>query len=334
MRPLPSASGWPCRSRSFRRTSGRRPSFERRTAPIFALLGGFYARACLAVDAPPAIRCVAGTAWALMPPSRVSVVHEESAEDVLREAGEPVLLVSDAKGRTDLAERWGLQVTEVGLGFVAAAPETVFVDVLPGVGRFISPRESKARIQPCEALWLEFAGAHGAIRRDVQFARQGDVLFAMVDLPDADLLAHVLGALGRTLTDQERAAVLADAEIERTRADLERIRGKDGLAAKLLEAIGEGGLRRRLPSPRRRRGRAGGNRPACPEAWRSWRSRCLALKFSNTTPRSWRPRAFGLPSGGRHRFRRGPSSRTWAFLPSTPGSRRRDSRRCSTWTAR
>jgi superfamily II DNA or RNA helicase len=213
------------------------------------LLGRFYERACLAVAAPQAIRCVAGTAWTLLPPSKVAVVHSESAAALLREAGEPVLLVSEARGRTDLAERWGLQVTEVGLGFVAAAPETVFVDVLPAVGRFVSPREARARIQPCETLWLEFAGANGAIRKAVPFARQEDILFAMVDLSDADLLGHVLEALGRALTDQERAAVLADAQLDRTHADLARIRQRDGLAARLLEAVGESGLRRRLPVP-------------------------------------------------------------------------------------
>lgn len=215
-----------------------------------ALLGRFYAQACLHVRAPARIRCRVGDAHALEPAENVTVVHELRELNALTPQRVPTLLAPTPSAAEQLRTRWGLSVEEkvaTTLAYGEAGEVVPLSDRFPGLQWMIEPSLSELQLVPTSELRLETFTSSGRIAEDLESHFDDGRFYFDADLSSRDLLLRLLPAVGLEPDEGVIDEILSrGADAERRRRVTE-IRQQPTLEARLLAAMGDSNLRSRLP---------------------------------------------------------------------------------------
>lgn len=215
-------------------------------------LGNFYASACNMVPNPEFIRCIKSNKFTLCAPSSVIVTHDSSLQKSLIDTGEAYLLVENSDKADSLVKNWKLLSPAIrgiskSIRSSPSGPDKPITDRFLGLSSKLSEQQAAYRLVPCSMLRQEVTTATGIVGTDTIFSLSGDTIYFSDKLGNSELLDRLTSALNIPLTSEERNEILQNRAVTEQRERAHRIRIKEKLNEKLLEAIGAKAVRQKLP---------------------------------------------------------------------------------------
>lgn len=218
-----------------------------------SLIGAFYTFASDAgAPAPEQVQCRVGATHEQRPTGAVVVTADKDAFRALRELEQPsILATSDACARSLIA-RWGLAAATLHVRqetqWIEAGPPVSLADTLPTLRDELEVAGlAHLDLVPCLEITESVTTDAGTRTIDKEFEREGDRFLWRADLGLDEALRRLRRDLPLDLDDDE-ITELAEGRWRQERRDkLRAIREKASNEERLLAAIGEDGLRRRIP---------------------------------------------------------------------------------------
>ena len=216
-----------------------------------ALLGDFYAEACLYRPAQPdQISCRIGYEFSRAKCASIAVVSSKRDLDALGEIGHPALFVEDTSRADKLVKTWGLIP---GLGLVKttpvavpAGPDVAVLTYFPAL-QGCAPELEAATLTPCSDLRIETLTPAGKRSVASDWYVENDRVYYRANLDDSVLLENINLHFGLHLEEGEKNAILE----HRKREDMDRkcaaVRSEPTLASRLVKAVGLKKIRKHLP---------------------------------------------------------------------------------------
>ena len=215
-------------------------------------IGSFYASACRLVTSPESIRCLKNGKFTLCAPGRVIVTYDKSLQKSLNEMAEPYLLVERSDNAEHLIENWKLlppadRGISKSIRSSPSGPEKPIADRFLGLSSKLNEKQALYRLIPCSMIRQEVMTATGVIGTDTPFSMSGDIIYFNDKLGNSELLDRLTSSLNIPLTPEERSEILQNRAVADQRERAHRIRIKESLNEKLLEAVGSKAIRQKLP---------------------------------------------------------------------------------------
>ena len=104
------------------------------------------------------------------------------------------------------------------------------------------------QLAPCTELRLETLTNAGKIPQETDFFIEDSTIYYLDDVTDSELLEQIDSALKLNLSKKFRSLVLGQRANDKYRQAVQKIRGAQGLSARLLAAVGAQSIRQRLPA--------------------------------------------------------------------------------------
>jgi superfamily II DNA or RNA helicase len=218
-----------------------------------SVIGGFYAFAAdSGATAPEEVQCRVGGTHEPRPLAEVVVTADKDAFRALRELEQPAILVATEATARSLIARWGLSAATMHVRqetqWIEAGPAVSLADTLPTLREELEA-EGLAHLDlvPCLEITESVTTDAGTRTIEKDFEREGDRFLWRADLGLDEALRRLRRHLPFELGDDE-IAELAEGRWRQERRDrLRAIRERLRDEQRLLEAIGEERLRRRIP---------------------------------------------------------------------------------------
>ena len=215
------------------------------------LLGRFYVEASRRVDnAPEHLRCRIGHNFGPAAPSLITVLHDPREMRALVPQKVPTLLVSSADEADELRARWGLnteQKVETSFDYAPAGEPVPVVDQFPALQWEVDTDVADLTLVPCDEIRLETSTEAGQDTEAVSFYTDDGRVYYNHTLEPVELLKLLAPIIGlETREELIEDIVTRSAEAERRQRTVS-IRRLESDQARLLAAVGEAGLRSRLP---------------------------------------------------------------------------------------
>ncbi|HEX5593595.1 MAG TPA: DEAD/DEAH box helicase [Solirubrobacterales bacterium] len=204
------------------------------------------------IDPPAELRCIQGGVAAFAAAGAVAVTDDESIFELLARGSACVLKVADREAVEMLIERWGLEdagmLVARRIAFVAQGDPVALIDEFQPLRRLLDPALRGLVLQRCEEIRLVEEAVGGTRSRDVDFARDEETLYCLVDVSSPTLLRQISRELGLGLDAEAVERVIRGVEDRKAKALIRAVREAPADAERLAllfdAAILRGGLPR------------------------------------------------------------------------------------------
>ncbi len=203
-------------------------------------------------ECPSRILASTNGEWLLVAPEDVTVVSDENAFHALDARAIAALLVSDHSAASSLVQRWGLmandaKVTIEVISTPTAEPITVR-DLFPQLRHKFAGELGDLQVRRCRDLTILRISDSG--RESESKDLYWDALGVYWDdsLSELNLLKALSGRCGVELTNQEIDAAINGRRTAGRNAIVLAIRNADSDASRVVAAIGETAIRKKLPA--------------------------------------------------------------------------------------
>ncbi len=219
-------------------------------------LGKFYAEACKINKAPDGIQCIAGVTSTIRPPNEVTVISNKRQSEIMDDLGKPYILVPTSKDEKTLVSNWGLLSLDESMTeetkFVpsGSAEGEVVGDKFVGLSRYLTEDQKQFRLVPCNSLRKEISTPLGTKERnlDIDVDKSEKNVYFLDTISHETLLDQLLQRVWHiSIPEEAREDILAHRAANDQRKQLLRIRGKETLEERLLEAVGFEKILSKLP---------------------------------------------------------------------------------------
>ena len=218
-----------------------------------SILGRFYAAAAAVGQAPPqSLTCRVGSEHHQVRTAEVHAVAHGNEFQALISQRLPVILVPSIDEADLLSQRWGLKHARAAVRsevrFAPDAPTIPLLDRFPALRVALTEQQLEFQFTSCAELRLETLTDSGKTAEERDFLIDGSTIYAVDSMSDADLLTHLDRSLKLHLAEEIRALILGQRANDRRRRVLQSVRSAQGMAGRLLAAVGAENIRRRLPA--------------------------------------------------------------------------------------
>jgi superfamily II DNA or RNA helicase len=214
------------------------------------LIGRLYVAASQHVEAPERVRCRVGDTHVLESPTLVTVVHDERELSALQAERIPTILVPTRADADTLRERWGLsgeQRVTTSVAYGEASDPVPLTDRFPALELRIAPEHRGLKLVACSELRLETITAGGRVSDHIDLYVQDGTAYFREDLPDEEILSRLAPVIAPDL-DEDAIKDVLQRGVDLARRDRrKKVRARPTLEGRLLQAVGAGAIRARLP---------------------------------------------------------------------------------------
>lgn len=213
----------------------------------------YVAAAANKVACPALIRCRVGQAFDMRSPDTVAVAADQHHAGVFTQTAQPFVRVGSDEDEASLVERWGLRpardTVRTQVTFTPAGEAEPLIDAFPLLRSRLDDAQRELQLVPCSELLLETFTDGGKLSADRQVVFHEGSIYHRAELTGGPLLGGVSRALGLGLGPADIEELLRNLDINRIRELRSKIRAADDDADRLLLAVGQEALRRRISRP-------------------------------------------------------------------------------------
>jgi superfamily II DNA or RNA helicase len=218
-----------------------------------SLLGRFYAAAAAVRDDPPTfITCRVGNDHRQVKTLEVHAVAHPHEFQALVLQREPVVLLTTLDEVDLLSSKWGLRHAKTAVrtevSFAPSGPVIPLLDRFPALRATLTDQQCGLQVTSCTELRLETLTNAGKIPQETDFFIDDSTIYCLDEVSDSELLERIDRSLKLNLSEEIRTLVLGQRANDKYRQALQKIRGAQGLSARLLAAVGAQCIRQRLPA--------------------------------------------------------------------------------------
>ena len=135
-----------------------------------------------------------------------------------------------------------------GRVFALSGPVIPLLDRFPALRVALTDQQCGLQVASCTELRLETLTNAGKIPQETDFFIDVSTIYCLDELSDSELLERIDRALKLNLSEEIRTLVLGQRANDKYRQSVQKIRGAQGLSARLLAAVGVQCIRQRLPA--------------------------------------------------------------------------------------
>lgn len=198
------------------------------------------------VPAPPLLRVRAGRGPAKARPRETAVTADAEVLESLILAGIPALLAR-AEDVPAFTDAWhlarGEDMLQEEIVTLASGESVLLLDRFPALEAELDVEDQELALQGCSTIEILTSTPIGQKSRPLAYRREDDVLY-VTGTSDGEVLSQCIRALGLTVTPQEVHRRTREMHERKRRNEVRRAGGDE---ERLLLAVGEDAMRRKLP---------------------------------------------------------------------------------------
>ena len=218
------------------------------------MVGAFYGFISDSQPAPEKIWCRKADKSDWYKPDQVIAVVAESINDsvisIIKEIGNPYLVLEDQNDARKLIKEWNLKPVETSVVFetraVPSGPETPLTDAFAGLGFMLDGEQSNLKLVPCSTLRREVFTDQGVKSETKTYIVDNNHFYYLDSLDNQELLETIIEDLSLELSEYEVEDILGSKESEQKKQVIRQIRETDNYADKLLMCVGVDNLKKWL----------------------------------------------------------------------------------------